>query len=226
MNLNCRKIITSIGLLVTLGIGQLNIGAGRAESNPSPRVSVSEATQAPLMGILSTRKNKAITVNGASANSGASIPSGATIETPDQVSATIKLGAMGQVCLAPNTKVVVEFDRQGTTGNVKLTLTQGCAILRTLKDTAGSITSPQGNIGVIAAATGGAIDVCLRPGLAPSVDEGSALDARAGASILDCGPAAAAAADGFPLSETIAIITGLGTIAIIPLLPNPSPSTP
>lgn len=231
MYLTYRKITTPIALLVALALVQFYVGTSLAQSNLSSRgrlATRSPQTTAPLMGILSTRDNKTITVNGAPATSGASIPSGATIETPANVSATIRLGALGHVCIAPNSKVVIEFDRQGNLANVKLNLTEGCAILRTLKDTAGSITSPQGSIGLIDAATGGAIDVCLRPGLAPSIDQGSAVDAGAGASVLDCGGAPAAAAAGFPLSETLAIIAGIGTIVVI-LIPrgtNPSPSNP
>jgi hypothetical protein len=226
MKLICRKISTPVALLLTLALTQLYVGPGLAESNPSPLAP--EATQAPLMGILSTRDNKAITVNGVLSTSGASIPSGATIETPNNVSATIRWGALGNVCIAPNSKVVIEFDRQGNLGNVKLTLAEGCAVLRTLKNTAGSIISPQGGIGVINPATGGAIDVCLRPGLAPSVDQGAAVDAGAGAGVLDCGGAPAAAADGFPLTQTLAIIAGIGTIVVllIPRGDNPSPSNP
>lgn len=225
MKLGCRKITTPFALLLTLAIVHLYVGPGLSQSNSRPRFA--EATQVPLMGILSTRGNKPIKVNGASTVSGASISSGATIETPLNVSATVKLGALGHVCIAPNSKVVIEFDQQGNLGNVKLTLTGGCAILRTLKNTAGSIISPQGSIGVIDAATGGAIDVCLRPGLAPSIDQGSAVDAGAGASVLDCGGAPAAAADGFPLAKTLAIVAGIGTILlIIPRGDNPSPSTP
>jgi hypothetical protein len=225
MNLRYRKITTPIALLVALAIGQLYVGTGLAESNFVSRPS--EVTPAPLMGILSTRDNKPITVNGASALTGATIPSGATIETPDQVGATIKLGVLGNICLGPNTKVVIEFDRQGKAGNVKITLIEGCVILRTQKDTAGLITSAQGTIGQTDAATGGSIDVCARAGSAPSINQGAAATAGAGASALDCGAAGAAAAPptGIPLSATLAIITGGGTgLYLLFRGNNPSPS--
>src|SRR5438552_948795 len=65
---------------------------------------------------LATRGNQPITVNGASAVGGASILTGATIETPDQVGATINLGSLGELEIAPNTKLTLEFDANG---NVK-----------------------------------------------------------------------------------------------------------
>jgi hypothetical protein len=226
MKVTYRKFTAPIALLVTFALAQLYIGAGLAESNYA--LLVSATTPAPLMGILSTRDNKPIMVNGASAITGATIPTGATIETPNNVSATIKLGVLGNICIAPNTKLVLEFNRTGNAGNVQVALSQGCVILRTLKGTAGSITSVQGTIGQISAATGGSIDVCLRAGSAPAINQGAASDAGAGASALDCGAAGAAAVPhGFPLAATLAIIGGGATALVLAFAgSNPSPTSP
>jgi len=155
MHLKYQKITTVIALLVTVAVGQLYIGVTFAEPNSGASVSVT-APQ-PIMGILTTSQNKPILVNGASAISGATIPTGATIETPDNVGATIRLGALGSLCIAPNTKLVLDFDRQGNLGNVKVNLTEGCAILRTMKNTAGTFNTAQGLAGQINAANGGSI---------------------------------------------------------------------
>lgn len=227
MNLRYRKIATPLALFVTLAVGQLYVGASLAESNVTSRVS--GAAPAQLAGILSTTDNKAITVNGASAVSGATIPTGAVIETPAGVGATIKLAGLGNICIAPNSKAIVEFDQQGGAGNVKVTLTEGCAILRTLKGAAGVVSSAQGPLGQIDAATGGAIDVCSRTGSAPLINQGAAADAGAGASALDCGAAGAAAAapTGIPVGATIAILAGgVGGLVLLFRGNNPSPSGP
>ena len=224
MNLRYRNISTPIALLVTLAIGQLFIGAGFAEAN---FVSLApEATPAPILGILSTHDNKPITVNGASALGGATIPSGATIETPDGVGATIKLPGMGTICIAPNSKVLVEFDRTGKTGTIKITVLEGCVILTTLKNIAGLVVSGQGNLGQTPAATGGTVDVCAKAGSAPSVDQGAAATAGAGASALDCGAAGAAAAPptGIPVGATVAILAG-GAGGLYELFRGGNPST-
>ena len=226
MHLKYQKITTVIALLVTVAVGQLYIGVTFAEPNSSASVSVT-APQ-PIMGILTTSQNKPILVNGASAISGATIPTGATIETPDNVGATIRLGALGSLCIAPNTKLVLDFDRQGNLGNVKVNLTEGCAILRTMKNTAGTFNTAQGLAGQISAANGGSIDVCLRSGGTPSVDQGSAVDAGAGASAVDCGAAGAAAIPaGIPPAVTVAFIGG-GAAGLYLLFRggNPSPSGP
>ena len=206
MNLRYQRLTTATALLVTLAVGQLYVGITFAEANSA--LSAPEPVPVQLMGILTTSGNKPITVNGANAISGATIPSGATIETPDGVGATIRLGPLGSLCIAPNTKLRLEFDQQGKL--VKVTVTEGCVILRTSKNVSGVINGPQGVIGQIAAtATGGSLDVCLKPGAAPSINQGAAVDAGAGASAVDCGAAGAAAAPtGIPPAVTAAFIGG------------------
>ena len=226
MNLRYKKLTAAIALLVTLAVGQLYIGITFAEANSG--LSVSGAAPVALMGVLTTSNNRPITVNGASAISGATIPSGATIETPDGVGATIRLGSLGSICIAPNTKLTLEFDQQGKL--VRVTLSEGCAILRTSKNVSGAINGPQGVIGQIAAsATGGSLDVCLKAGAAPSINQGAAVDAHAGASAVDCGAAGAAAAPppGIPPAGTAAFIGG-GAVGLYLLFrgSNPSPSGP
>ena len=226
MHFRYQKITTIIALLVTVAVGQVYIGVTFAE--PNSGATVAATSPQPVMGILTTSQNKPILVNGASAINGASIPAGATIETPDGVGATIRLGALGSICIAPNTKLVLEFDRQGNIGSVKVNLAEGCAILRTLKGTAGTFNTAQGLAGQINAASNGSIDVCLKAGGTPSVDQGSAVDAGAGASALDCGAAGAAAIPaGIPPAVTVAFIGGGATgLYLLFRGGNPSPSGP
>jgi hypothetical protein len=76
---------------------------------------------------LSTTGNQPITVNNSSAASGASILTGATIETPDAVSATIDLGALGTIELQPNSSIQLDFD---DSGNVRVKVLRGCVVIK------------------------------------------------------------------------------------------------
>src|SRR5215831_11910654 len=76
---------------------------------------------------LTTKNNQPITVNGNSAGTGATILTGATIETPDQVGATIDLGDAGVVELQPNSKIQLDFDENG---NVRVKVIRGCVLTR------------------------------------------------------------------------------------------------
>jgi hypothetical protein len=225
MNLRYKTLTTATALLVTLAVGQLYLGIAFAEA--TSELNVLARSPAQLMGILTTSNNKPVTVNGASAISGASVPTGATIETPDGVGATLRLGPLGSLCIAPNTKLTLEFNQQGKL--VRVTVTEGCVILRAAKDVSGAVNGPQGVIGQIApTATGGSLDVCLKPGAAPSINLGAAVDAGAGASAIDCGAAGAAAVPpGIPPAVTAAFIGG-GAAGLFLLFrgSNPSPSGP
>lgn len=223
MNRTQHKISTAIALLVVVAIGQAYIGVSFAETVPSSTVLGPAGQQ--IMGILTTRDNQPVMVNGASASGGATIPSGSTIETPAGVGATVKLGPLGTLCVAPNTKLTLVFDGQGNVVNVLLT--EGCAILRTPRNVSGAINSPLGAIGNIDPAFGGSLDVCMKPGEAPSVNQGAASDANAGASLVDCAAGAAAIPVGIPPAVTAAFIGG-GAAGLYLLFRggNPSPSGP
>jgi hypothetical protein len=206
MNVRYQKMFAAIACVVTLAMTQAYIGVSFAGTFGTSATSASVAVAPQLMGVLTTSSNKPITVNGASAVSGATIASPASIETPAGVGATIRLGALGSLCIAPNTKLSLEFDQQGNVINV--TLLEGCAILRTAKNVAGAINGAQGSLGKIDAATGGSLDICIKGG-APSINQGAAADAGAGASALDCGAAGAAALPGgIPPAATVAFIGG------------------
>jgi len=224
MNLKYQKITTAVTVLVIFAVAQISLGLTYAERDTNPTVSPTASTQ--LLGILTTSDSKAITVNGASAITGATIPAGAVIETPDKVGATIRLGALGSICIAPNTKLTLEYDRQGNAGSVKVKLIEGCVIMRTLKNTAGTINSGQGPLGQTPAATNGALDVCMKSGAATTLNQGAAVDAGAGASPIDCGAAGAAAASapsGVPVVALVAIAAG-GAVAFPLILKGTNPS--
>ena len=225
MNFRNQKFTTAAALLLVFAVAQVYIGVSFAEPNGG-RV---PATQPPqqLMGILTTRDNQPILVNGVSTVSGATIPSGAVIETPDKVGATINIGSLGSICIAPNTRVTINFDQGGKKGNINVGLTSGCVILTTVKDVKGEIAAQGTN--QMSPTSGGSVDVCFTPPDAPSFNKGSAANAGAGASGLGCVPPAGAAAvpDGWDLGSraTAAIIGGTGVTLCI-IFCNPSPSTP
>jgi hypothetical protein len=176
---------------------------------------------------LTTRNNQPITVNGNSATTGASIVTGATIETGADTSATVNLGPLGSLDIAPNTKLVLTYDEKG---NVKAVIIFGCAILAAKKKTNGEIATEQGGTaGKTDPAAGGVLDVCLPAGAtSPTVGQGAAASAGAGAG---AGAAAGGAGGGgggglFGLgtAATIAIITGGTLAALTPLAFQDNPS--
>lgn len=126
MNSTSWKAVIAITLLFIFSGGQICVG-GAVQS---------------LLGKLKTRGNKSISVNGSSATSGTTITSGAQLQTPQGVGATVNLGSLGRVDIAPNTNFTLTF----TEGNVAANLKEGYVILTTKKGVTGSVTHPDGSI--------------------------------------------------------------------------------
>jgi hypothetical protein len=175
-----------------------------------------------VMGKLVTRGNKPVSVNGNNVTSGATILSGATIETGDGVGASVNLGPLGTIDIAPNSKVMIEFSN----GQIKVTIIQGCAIVRNKKGTYAQLYTEKGQ----AASNdpnqkqAAVLDVCYPSGApSPIVNQGAAANAGAGAG-------AAGAGGGLPPVALAAIILGGGAAIAVPAAltrgGNPSPARP
>jgi hypothetical protein len=228
MNSRCKRITTATALFLIFSVAQVYVQVSFA--GPDSK-SVSAPVPQQFTAILTTRGNRPITINGVSAVSGATILTGNVIETPDQVGATINLGSLGIVDLAPNTRLILDFDQNG---NLKLTLMQGCAILRANKNTTAEVATAQGTAGITDPATGGVLDICFPPGAAsPTVNSGAAANAGAGAGGAVATAGAAAAGGG--ISQTTGVIIGaigegalITTVLVVPCRRgrNPSPGEP
>ncbi len=222
------KAIKAFAVFLAFAVAQISIQVGFAE--PAASTTAAAVPQNIIVARLATTNNQPITVNGASAASGATILNGAEIETPAAVGATINLGALGTVDLAPNTKIKLTFDENG---NLKVTLIHGCAIVNANKNTEGELEAG-GTSNKTEKSAGGVLDVCFPPGAAaPTVGQGAAAAAGAGAGAGSsaAGAAAAGAAaggGGIGTAATVAIIAGVGAAAVgIPLAfrgQNPSPT--
>ncbi len=228
MNSRSQRITTATALFLIFSVGQVyaQVSLAQPHSNSFPA-----AGSQLFAAILTTRGNQPIKINGASTISGSTILTGATIETPGRVGAVINLGSLGVVDIAPSTRLTLEFDHKvkvDQKGYVKVTMLEGCAILRATRNTAGDVETPQGTAGLIDPATGGVLDICLPAGAAaPTVNTGAAAAAGAGTAQL---PAIAVAAVG--MSETagaiIGAIGGGAMVSSVLILPcdrgtNPSP---
>ena len=204
MNQKRRNGSRAIAAFLLFSITQIGLQIGFAEPNE-----VTSATPVPQQVIarLTTRNNVPITVNGLSATTGATILTGATIETGADQSATVNLGPLGSLDIAPNTKLVLTYDDDG---NVKVLLIFGCAVLAAKEKTKGEVVTEQGESKKNDPAAGGVLNLCT-PGAAAPVSTG-----------------AAGGLFGLGRAATIAIFGGIGAVALTPLFfqDNPSGSTP
>lgn len=216
MNQKRRNGPRAIAALVLFSIMQVSLQVGLAE--PTSATTVTSVPQ-QFVARLTTRNNQPITVNGLTATTGASILTGATIETGADQSATVNLGPLGSLDIAPNTKLVLTYDDQG---NVKAVIAYGCAILTAKKKTNGEIATDQGSAGKTDPAVGGVLNVCFPQGAAaPTVTNTPAVVAGAGGG-------GGGGLFGLGTAATVAIFAGIGAAALTPLAfqDNPSGANP
>ena len=210
MNQKRRNVSRAIAALLLFSITQIGL-ATRATAIPQQ-----------FVARLTTRNNQPITVNGLSAGTGASILTGATIETGADQSATVNLGPLGTLDIAPNTKLVLTYDDKG---NVKALLVYGCVILGAKKKTTGEVATEQGSAGKTDPAAGGVLDVCFPQGAtAPQIGQGAAAAAGAGAGASTPAAAGGGGLFGLGRAATIAIFAGIGAAALTPLAFQDNPS--
>src|ERR1051325_8961555 len=210
-----RNRSRAIAALLLFSIMQVGLQVGLAE--PPSKTNAAPVPQ-QIVARLTTRNNQAITVNGLGASTGASILTGATIETGADQSATVNLGPLGSLDIAPNTKLVLTYDDQG---NVKAVIVYGCAILTAKKKTKGEIATEQGTAGKTDPAAGGVLNVCFPQGAAaPTVTNTPAVVAAHGAG--------GGGLFGLGTAATVAIFAGIGAAALTPLAfqDNPSGANP
>ena len=97
---------------------------------------------APPMGKLKTRDNKPILINGHKAVSGTTLLSGSEIQCPDKVGATIDLGSLGRLDIAPKTDLTLTFHDT----EVTVQLRSGYVVLTTNKGVCGTVNTSEGEV--------------------------------------------------------------------------------
>lgn len=211
----------ALALLIVFSFLQFCVGLALAEP------SLSSETRVPLPsppqatgGRLITHNNQTVTVNSNVVGNGATVLPGAIVETGDKIAATINLGALGSIEMAPNTKIKIEFSN----GQIKVTVIQGCLIVKNKQGVYAQVYTDKGlvasNDGIQRQAA--STDVCYPAGAPnPIVNQGAAANAGAGAVVL--GNVA-------KKLELLGLFGGGGiAIALLAILnrgSNPSPSQP
>jgi hypothetical protein len=156
MRLKQKRAPATIALTLVLALTQVYFGLAFAAV---PAGFDSRVSPQQISGILTTQDNKTITVNGASATTGATILNGAVIETPDGVTATINIPGHGVLTIAANSRLTISLDQSG---NIRVDLAQGCAVLHTYKGTIGEMDNAQGVIGKTDGTKDDTIEACRK----------------------------------------------------------------
>lgn len=166
-----RKATAAVALLLVFSVLQISLQVSLAGTNARSLDAATAPTQTgDLTGTLSVRGKQPISVNGNSATTGTTIFSGASLETPVGVSAIVNLGALGSLELKTGTIAKLDF----SAGSIKVMLIKGCIVLRTKKNTTGTVENSSGVIGTTNKEKDDEIDVCQPEGGAPLIGTAAA----------------------------------------------------
>ena len=133
-----QKVSSAIALFLVATVFQVYVVA-------APHVNIDEKTtntarRGLIVGRLETRGNNPITVNDYHASTGATITPGAQFQTPEDTGATVHLGSLGSLEIAPGTNLTLNFDES----SVNVALDLGYVALTTNEGINGSITTAEG----------------------------------------------------------------------------------
>jgi hypothetical protein len=237
MDQRMKKSAKAVALLLVFVVSQVYVQANLLGPARAHAAQAAATDQSPA-GRLTTRGSEPVAVNGAAARSGQTIFSGQQIQTPTGTSATIQLGQLGRVELAPGSSVTLTFDATG----IKVNLLSGCVILTANKGVAGTVETAGAEPQHTDSAGGSPLDVCTSktPGGTPLIGQGAAAAAGAGAAAGGAATTAAAAAGGIfgmgaagttAFIAATAAVTGAAIYAAnrpscVPRGANPSPTVP
>lgn len=133
-----RRATSAIALLLVFSLSQFYVQANL--SGNSSLAKNAATNPASKTGRLTTRGNNPISLNGNRTHSGTTVLSGAQLQTPAGVGASVQLGRLGLLRLAPETSLTLNFDA----ASVDVVLDSGYATLTTNEGFKGSITTPDG----------------------------------------------------------------------------------
>lgn len=133
-----QRAASAIALLLVFSLSQVYVHATLA--GKSPAVKNAAATNPARTGKLTTRGNNPISLNGISTNSGTTVLPGAQLLTPANVGASVIIGRIGLVRMAPETSLTLNFNDK----SVDVILNSGYATLTTAAGVKGTIATPDG----------------------------------------------------------------------------------
>jgi hypothetical protein len=154
--MNILKIKSSKAVALALvAVLQVYLSGGFALAAPkAAEPAAKPAARQEIQGRLTTAGDNPVTVNGNSAKTGETIFSGQQIQTPAGTGATVQLGALGSLEIAPGSNVTLTF----AAGRIDVVVISGCVTLRATDGTTGTVQS-RGNTETTGA-DGGTIDTC------------------------------------------------------------------
>lgn len=132
-----QRAASAIAILLIFSLSQIYVHANLAVTGPATKTAPATPLRA---GKLTTRGNNPITLNGNPTAPGTTVLSGSQLQTPAGVGASVQLGRLGLLRIAPETTLTLNFDDE----SINVSLASGYVSLMTNAGVKGSVTTPDG----------------------------------------------------------------------------------
>lgn len=205
-----QKIFKFVALSLIFCVSQIGVWANVPNNSAPAPDRLVLTPQVDLSGRLTTSGNRPISLNGNDAANGTTVLPGAQIVTPAQTGATIQIQGVGQLDIAPNANLTLTFSQ----GEMRVTLVNGCIILRVNEGVRGEVVTPQGTTEQTDPSRL-TVDVCSDATGPAVVNQGAAASAGAGAGATGATTAGTVAASTGAVSGGLFGIGGAATAALL-----------
>lgn len=228
--------IQKIGVVIVLHLFLLfSLAPVKAQKNPvQPEMSAQDksmaSAQSEIFGRVRVRPGESVLVNSNPAFDGMTILAGTTLEIPLGSVADVKVGLVGSVYLAAETKATLAFNRS----SIKVNLMRGCVGLNTTKEASGAISTPDGRVATSEVGRDSTLNICSQSDATSSAtaqeDEKEMLEKEREAFKKACGDFICSGLFGLCKDSLKWIIPVSVGAVVIPIAikrgRNPSPSSP
>jgi hypothetical protein len=142
MSPRSRQAARAVAAFLIIALFQVYVLADATRPIVASSTTLSAVPANMIFGKLSLHGSRLILVNGNSVGSGTTIFSGAQLQTPEDTEATVLLGTVGHLDIAPNSNLTVTFDE----ASVDVMVMAGHAVLSTNAGVTGTVRNADGKV--------------------------------------------------------------------------------
>jgi hypothetical protein len=153
-----KQAARAVAAFLIIAVVQVYVLADATRPAATSDATTSAEPASMIFGKLSLPGSRLVLVNGNHVGSGTTIFSGAQLQTPEATEATVLLGSIGHLEIAPNSNLTITFDKE----SVDVLVVAGNAVLSTNAGITGTVRSPDGKVERSNPATAVSV-VSLRP---------------------------------------------------------------
>lgn len=203
------SVMKMVAWVMVISLSQVFVLANRAgTTNTKNDVEAAAASAEMPLGRLVA--DGPVTINGVKARTGDTVFPGAQIQTVAGIGVTIQIGKIGQIDIAPDSNLVLNYNRESIHSNINA----GCVVLATSDGVQGLLTMPGGITKKNDPLKSGALSACSDSDATAAAGAKSVKVGQVSAGAITLGSGSVSFAEfGSMMLGSTAMLTGLNTIS-------------